>query len=111
MSYAAYQLPRKCVQKPKKRRHTKRKVLEKIVRQVFEYFEFECAYCGREADGVDHIIPRHHGGDNSPNNLVAACLPCNQAKGTKSIESWFTEKTHSEWTQYRCDRIKEWRSL
>ncbi len=110
MSYA-YQLPRKCVQKPKKRRHTKRQILKKIVLRVFDHFDYECAYCGAEADGIDHIVPRHKKGDNSPNNLVSACLPCNQNKGTKPIELWYTEANHPKWTKYRCDRIKEWRSL
>ena len=111
MAYASYQMPRKCVQKPPKRKHTKRQVLQKIVLRVFEYFDYECAYCGAEADSIDHIIPRHKKGDNSPNNLVAACLPCNQSKDTKAIELWYTEKNHPQWTQYRCDRIREWRAM
>lgn len=110
MAYA-YQMPRKCVQKPSKRKYTKRQVLRKIVLKVFAYFDYECAYCGDIADGVDHIIPRHRKGDNSPNNLVSACLKCNQDKGTKYIENWYTEKKHPHWTQYRSDRINEWRSL
>lgn len=109
MSYA-YQLPRKCVQNIK-RRHTKRQVIRKIVLRVFEYFDYECAYCGAESDGIDHIIPRHHKGDNSPSNLVSACLACNQSKGTKRLEYWYTERNHPDWSQYRSDRIKEWRSL
>lgn len=111
MGYASYQMPRKCVQKPPKRKHTKRQVLQEIVLKVFEYFDYECAYCGAIADGIDHIIPRHKKGDNSPSNLVSSCLKCNQDKGTKSIELWYTEDNHPDWTEYRCDRIKEWRSL
>ena len=110
MSYA-YQLPRKCVQNTKRRQHTKRQVIKKIVERVFDYFDYECAYCGRDADGIDHIIPRHHKGDNSPSNLVSACLDCNQGKGTKKLEYWYTEANHPNWSQYRCDRIREWRSL
>lgn len=29
---------------------------------------------------VEHIVARSLGGDNSPANLVIACLPCNQTK-------------------------------
>ena len=108
MTYA-YQLPRKCVQHVK-RRYPKRQVLRRIVRQVFDYFEHECAYCGAEAESIDHVVSRQQRGDNSPSNLVAACLKCNQNKGSKSLEKWYTEKNHPQWTQYRCDLITAWRS-
>ena len=110
MAYA-YQMPRKCVQNPPQRKHTKRQVLQKIVQKVFDYFNDECAYCGTIADGIDHIIPRHKKGDNSPNNLVAACLKCNQDKDTQAVELWYTEEKHPKWTKYRCDQIKEWRTM
>lgn len=107
MSFA-YQMPRKCVQN-KKRKHTKRQVLAKIIQRVYQHFDFECAYCGAEAESIDHIIPRHKGGDNSPNNLVAACIDCNHHKGTEFIETWYTEATNTDWTEYRCQKIKAWR--
>jgi 5-methylcytosine-specific restriction endonuclease McrA len=110
MAYA-YQMPRKCVQKTQKRKHTKRQVLREIVSRVFDHFNNECAYCGKPAEGIDHIIPRHKKGDNSQSNLVAACLKCNQGKGTKAVENWYTEENHPDWTQYRCERIWEWRSM
>ena len=51
-----------------------------------------CAYCGDVLNGnnftVDHIIPRHHGGDNGLDNLFACCRGCNTAKGVKTIEQW-----------------------
>jgi len=109
MSFA-YQMPRKCVQN-KKRKHTKRQVLAKIIQRVYQHFNFECAYCGNEAESIDHIIPRHKGGDNSPNNLVAACIDCNHHKGTKFIEDWYTEANNTDWTEYRCQKIKAWRGL
>lgn len=48
----------------------------------------KCAYCGR-ADlplTIDHIIPKSRGGDDSWENLVAACLPCNNKKGDQKPE-------------------------
>lgn len=30
---------------------------------------------------IDHKIPRKHGGNNSPQNLVGACSRCNSHKG------------------------------
>ena len=39
-----------------------------------------CAYCGRHANTVDHVLPRSRGGENSWLNTVAACGRCNQRK-------------------------------
>jgi len=47
-----------------------------------------CMYCGRR-DGpmtVDHILPRRMGGDDSWENLITACLRCNNAKGDRTPE-------------------------
>ncbi|WP_022873615.1 HNH endonuclease [Nesterenkonia alba] len=45
-----------------------------------------CAYCGKPAATVDHVIPRSRGGDSSWENLVACCGPCNVRKGDKTLE-------------------------
>lgn len=44
---------------------------------------FTCAYCGQDADQVDHVIARKHGGTNHEENLVACCKRCNLNKGAK----------------------------
>jgi len=48
----------------------------------------KCAYCGRGdlTLTIDHIIPRARGGEDSWDNLVAACLHCNNKKGNKTPE-------------------------
>ncbi len=46
----------------------------------------KCAYCGR-GDlplTVDHILPKARGGGDTWDNLVAACLPCNNRKGDRT---------------------------
>lgn len=45
----------------------------------------KCAYCGKPATTVDHIVPKKHGGDNSYENCVAACLRCNSKKADKLL--------------------------
>jgi 5-methylcytosine-specific restriction endonuclease McrA len=40
-----------------------------------------CAYCGKGADTIDHVMPRSRGGADSWENLVACCLRCNNLKG------------------------------
>ena len=49
-----------------------------------------CAYCGRGASTVDHIVPRSRGGIDSWENLVACCLRCNNLKGDRTPQemSW-----------------------
>ncbi len=57
-----------------------------------------CAYC--EASGVgprsvpmniDHIRPRVKGGSNRVSNLALACVPCNQAKGSRDVAEFVTD--------------------
>lgn len=45
----------------------------------------KCAYCSRPANTVDHIVPRKHGGANTYENCVAACLRCNGKKADKLL--------------------------
>jgi 5-methylcytosine-specific restriction endonuclease McrA len=44
-----------------------------------------CQYCGRVDVPltVDHVIPRARGGEDSWENLVAACVRCNNKKGDR----------------------------
>lgn len=54
---------------------------------VFLRDQFTCQYCGNPfaADALtfDHVIPRCRGGETSWENVVAACAPCNLAKGDR----------------------------
>jgi 5-methylcytosine-specific restriction endonuclease McrA len=44
-----------------------------------------CAYCGRRADTVDHVVPRSRGGRHLWENVVAACRVCNGRKGDRLL--------------------------
>ena len=59
-----------------------------LKRLVRKKARFRCEYCHiRRADDpyhgfhIEHIIPRKHGGDDSPENLAYACFHCNLHKG------------------------------
>ncbi|MGK4580430.1 HNH endonuclease [Kitasatospora sp. HPMI-4] len=45
-----------------------------------------CAYCGRRAATVDHLVPRSRGGADSWLNTVAACAEDNQRKADRTPE-------------------------
>jgi len=48
--------------------------------------EFTCQYCGSTGDMTfDHVVPRARGGKTVWENVVAACGPCNLAKGSKML--------------------------
>ena len=49
-------------------------------RGILKRDKFLCAYCGKAASTIDHILPRSRGGEDSWMNLVAACLKCNNVK-------------------------------
>ena len=49
---------------------------------------YKCQYC-HQSDKVltiDHIIPKSRGGDDSWENLITACVECNNKKGDRTPE-------------------------
>ncbi len=49
---------------------------------------YTCQYCGRRAHPltIDHLVPRQMGGKDTWENLVVACLPCNNRKANRTPE-------------------------
>jgi 5-methylcytosine-specific restriction endonuclease McrA len=58
--------------------------------RIYMRDHWRCQYCGDKKTAadltLDHILPRSRGGDNSPVNVVAACLACNNRKGNRTPE-------------------------
>lgn len=56
-------------------------------REILRRDEYRCQYCGRNASQltIDHVVPRHRGGEHSWENLVAACPQCNRRKGGRTL--------------------------
>jgi hypothetical protein len=60
----------------------------RIERRILKRDGHMCQYegCHHKATTVDHVIPMCQGGRTTWQNLVAACLACNQAKGGRTPE-------------------------
>jgi|SRR6056297_1967873 len=54
-------------------------------KNVFRRDHHRCQYC-RSADRltIDHVMPKSRGGKDTWENLVAACVPCNNRKGNRT---------------------------
>ena len=56
--------------------------------RIYMRDKFRCQYCGEKKPAgeltLDHILPRSRGGDNSPVNVVTACVACNNRKGDRT---------------------------
>ena len=57
-------------------------------KNIFWRDNYICQYCKAKDKlmTIDHIIPKHKGGVDSWENLVAACIPCNTTKGNKLLK-------------------------
>lgn len=56
-------------------------------KNVLRRDRFRCQYCGkRDKLTIDHVLPKSRGGRDTWENLVAACVPCNNRKGSRTPE-------------------------
>ena len=56
-------------------------------REILRRDGYRCQYCGQEMSQLtlDHVVPRHRGGEHTWENLVAACPQCNRRKGGRTL--------------------------
>ena len=47
---------------------------------------YKCAYCGRHAETIDHVLPRSRGGTHTWENCVASCTMCNHRKADRLLD-------------------------
>ena len=57
-------------------------------REILRRDNFTCQYCGTRAGTltIDHVYPKHLGGEHSWENLVTACYVCNHIKGGRTLD-------------------------
>lgn len=82
----------------------KRSAKQRFRQQIFEAWQHCCAYCDAAADTLDHVKPRHKGGNTVASNLVPACRECNRSKGSEDWRQWFqVQPFHCAKRQARID--------
>ncbi|MBM4420156.1 MAG: HNH endonuclease [Chloroflexi bacterium] len=64
-----------------------RPVLKMTRKEVLQRDDHTCQYCGKRAHDLtlDHVVPRHRGGQHVWENVVAACKSCNHRKGGRTV--------------------------
>jgi 5-methylcytosine-specific restriction endonuclease McrA len=67
--------------------HRPRQQVRLTRREVFRRDDFSCQYCGKHTSNltIDHIVPKHLGGEHCWTNVVAACSGCNHRKGGRRL--------------------------
>lgn len=60
-----------------------RPIVKLTRKEIFRRDNYTCQYCGRQLRNltVDHVVPRHLGGQTDWDNVVTACSRCNHLKG------------------------------
>lgn len=54
---------------------------------IYKRDDYRCQYCGSSKNlSIDHVIPKSKGGEDTWENMVVACFPCNSKKGDKTLE-------------------------
>ncbi len=70
------------------RRHRQTTTMKRA--RIYIRDRYRCQYCGEHKSAsdltLDHILPRAQGGASMPENLVSACVICNQRKGNRTPE-------------------------
>lgn len=83
----------------------------KFRQHIFEAWEWRCAYCDKHLSEhtatIDHIVPKHKGGQNIRSNLACACGNCNRAKASSLLNVWFNQDLPF-YCEKRLDKLKRW---
>lgn len=80
-------------------------------RHIFEAWDWKCAYCDRQLDEttatIDHILPKHKGGQSVRSNLACSCNSCNRSKASQLLQTWFND-SHPHYCEQRLAKLIQW---
>ena len=86
---------------------SKRTAKQRFRESILTRWQHCCAYCGgADAATLDHVRPRHCGGQTIERNLVPACGHCNRRKGSDDWREWFSRQVF--FCPVRAGRIDGW---
>jgi 5-methylcytosine-specific restriction endonuclease McrA len=90
-------IPRPSVIRLEMQIHRPRPHVKLTRREVFRRDNYTCQYCGKREGGltVDHVLPRHLGGEHIWTNVVAACPHCNHRKGGRKVDEAHMRLLHT----------------
>lgn len=62
------------------------RLIEQSRKNILRRDNFKCQYCGTKSSllTIDHVIPKSKGGLDTWENLVTACIKCNNKKGNRT---------------------------
>jgi 5-methylcytosine-specific restriction endonuclease McrA len=89
-------LPRPSVIRLENMVHRPRLRVKLSRREVFRRDNYTCQYCGRHGSDLtlDHVLPKHLGGEHVWDNVVAACPSCNHHKGGRKLDEAHMKLLH-----------------
>lgn len=74
---------------------------------VLKAHKYLCAFCGKRGDTVEHIQPTSRGGEpRGWLNTVAACQPCNNRKGNRTLEEAHMTLLYEPFVPMQYKRIR-----
>lgn len=65
-----------------------------------------CAYCGKPATTIDHIVPKDRGGADIPQNVVPCCGACNSSKRNRDIADFLNNSLHLQTQGIDHERVR-----
>ena len=78
---------------------------------IFEEWGWKCAYCDQQLTEdtatIDHVVPKHKGGQNVKNNMVCCCCRCNRNKGSSLLSAFYVEG-NPNYCEQRLDKLNKW---
>lgn len=83
--------------------------------EVLRRDDHTCRYCGARAPEVkltvDHVVPVALGGDDAPDNLVAACAACNSGKSSVPVDAPIVAQVADDALRWsRAMELAAWRA-
>jgi hypothetical protein len=83
----------------------------KFRQHIFEAWGWKCAYCDKQLDEntatIDHIIPKHKGGQNVRQNMACSCNTCNRLKASTPLSEFYTPQNLT-YSEERLVKLKQW---